>query len=162
LPPVPGVPVYLTLGIVLTARGYDSIGWIYSVLFSTAVGTLLKLFSSALQQKLIGENLSHFVKIRQFVGINSQLMKAMRLVVGQSGFSVAKVAILIGGPDWPVRVIFTLRPSQSPILTKSKTCVDICFVWNHETVTRPDYDWYTSDCLSDLSNMPDGCSDLLG
>lgn len=26
LPPVPGVPVYLTLGIVLTARGYDTMG----------------------------------------------------------------------------------------------------------------------------------------
>ena len=94
--------VYLTLGIVLTARGYDSLGWVYSVLFSTAVGTGLKLFSSAMQQQLIGANLSHFVKIRQFVGINSNIMRAMRLVVGQSGLSVAKVAILIGGPDWPV------------------------------------------------------------
>ena len=26
LPPVPGVPVYLTLGIVLTARGYETLG----------------------------------------------------------------------------------------------------------------------------------------
>jgi hypothetical protein len=31
-------------------------------------------------------------------------MRAMRLVVGESGLSVAKVAILIGGPDWPVSV----------------------------------------------------------
>eukprot|EP00804_Cyclotella_cryptica_P010315 CCRYP_012242-RC/>CCRYP_012242-RC protein AED:0.25 eAED:0.25 QI:1435/0.88/0.8/1/0.77/0.5/10/1334/884 len=105
LPPVPGVPVYLTLGIVLTARGYDTMGWVNAVLFSTAVGTGLKLFSSALQQKLIGENLSHFVKIRQFVGINSQLMRAMRLVLGKSGLSVPKVAILIGGPDWPTSVL---------------------------------------------------------
>ena len=81
------------------------LGWVYSVLYSTAVGTGLKLFSSALQQKLIGENLSRFVKIRQFVGINSPLMKAMRLVVGQSGIRVAKVAVLIGGPDWPVSIL---------------------------------------------------------
>ena len=59
---------------------------------------MLKLFSSALQQKMIGENLSHYVKVRQFVGINSALMKAMRLVLGQSGLSVPKVSILIGGP----------------------------------------------------------------
>lgn len=80
-------------------------GWICSVLFSTAVGTGLKLFSSAMQQKLIGENLSHFVKIRQFVGINSPLMKAMRLIVGQNGLNTAKVCILIGGPDWPTSVL---------------------------------------------------------
>jgi TRAP-type C4-dicarboxylate transport system permease small subunit len=80
-------------------------GWFNAVLFSTAVGTGLKLFSSALQQKLIGENLSHYVKIRQFVGINSQMMRAMRLVLGKSGINVPKVAILIGGPDWPTSVL---------------------------------------------------------
>eukprot|EP00804_Cyclotella_cryptica_P013861 CCRYP_002397-RA/>CCRYP_002397-RA protein AED:0.41 eAED:0.51 QI:0/0/0/0.8/1/1/5/0/255 len=53
LPPVPGVPVYLTLGIVLTAWGYGTMGWVNAVLFLTAVGTGLKIFSSALQQKLI-------------------------------------------------------------------------------------------------------------
>ena len=47
---------------------------------------------------MIGENLSHYVKVRQFVGINSGLMKAMRLVLGKGGLSLPKVAILIGGP----------------------------------------------------------------
>ena len=75
-----------------------SSGWTGSILYSTGIGLLLKLFSSALQQKMIGENLSHYVKIRQFVGINSTLMKAMRLVLGKKGMSVSKVAILIGGP----------------------------------------------------------------
>ena len=73
-------------------------GWAGSIFYSTGVGLLLKLFSSALQQKLIGENLSHYVKVRQFVGINSTLMKAMQLVLGKDGLSVPKVAILIGGP----------------------------------------------------------------
>eukprot|EP00984_Skeletonema_dohrnii_P026864 scaffold16269_cov161-Skeletonema_dohrnii-CCMP3373.AAC.1 len=27
LPPVPGVPVYLTLGIVLPAQGHETLGW---------------------------------------------------------------------------------------------------------------------------------------
>ena len=54
---------------------------------------------------MIGENLSHYVKVRQFVGINSTLMKAMRLVLGKNGLSVPKVAILIGGPDWPTSVL---------------------------------------------------------
>ena len=54
---------------------------------------------------MIGENLSHFVSVRQFVGINSTLMKAMRLVLGKPGISLSKVSILIGGPDWPTSVL---------------------------------------------------------
>ena len=37
-------------------------GWTGAILYSTAVGLALKLFSSMCQQKLIGENLSHYVK----------------------------------------------------------------------------------------------------
>mmetsp|Transcript_26650 Transcript_26650/g.38076 ORF Transcript_26650/g.38076 Transcript_26650/m.38076 type:complete len:1055 (-) Transcript_26650:72-3236(-) len=105
LPPVPGVPVYLTLGIVLPAQGHETMGWIGSIGYSIAIGLLLKLFSSALQQKMIGENLSKYIRVRQFVGVNSTLMKAMRLVLSQDGLSVPKVAILIGGPDWPTSVL---------------------------------------------------------
>eukprot|EP00584_Thalassiosira_punctigera_P000831 CAMPEP_0172533624 /NCGR_PEP_ID=MMETSP1067-20121228/6258_1 /TAXON_ID=265564 ORGANISM="Thalassiosira punctigera, Strain Tpunct2005C2" /NCGR_SAMPLE_ID=MMETSP1067 /ASSEMBLY_ACC=CAM_ASM_000444 /LENGTH=844 /DNA_ID=CAMNT_0013318287 /DNA_START=162 /DNA_END=2696 /DNA_ORIENTATION=- len=105
LPPVPGVPVYLTLGIVIAAQGHETLGWGGSILYSTGVGLLLKLFSSALQQKGIGENLSHYVKVRQFVSVNSTLMKSMRLVLGKGGLSIPKVAILIGGPDWPTSVL---------------------------------------------------------
>jgi len=105
LPPVPGVPVYLTLGIVLPAEGHKTLGWTGSILYCSGVGLVLKLFSSALQQKGIGQNLSHYVKVRQFVGINSILMKAMRLVLDKEGLSVPKVSILIGGPDWPTSVL---------------------------------------------------------
>jgi len=105
LPPVPGVPVYLTLGIVLSAQGYEILGWGGSIAYATFVGIVLKLFSSALQQKMIGENLSHYTSVRQFVGVNSKLMKSMRLVLGKNGLSVSKVAILIGGPDWPTSVL---------------------------------------------------------
>jgi len=105
LPPVPGVPVYLTLGIVLPAQGHNIMGWVGSIAYSVGVGLALKLFSSAIQQKMIGEQLSNFVKVRQFIGINSTLMKAMRLVLREDGLSVPKVAILIGGPDWPTSVL---------------------------------------------------------
>lgn len=37
LPPVPGVPVYLTLGIVLTAQGYETIGEVHNVVSSFLV-----------------------------------------------------------------------------------------------------------------------------
>jgi hypothetical protein len=105
LPPVPGVPVYLTLGIVLPAQGYKTLGWVGSIAYSVAIGLLLKLFSSALQQKMIGENLSRYVSVRQFVGVNSTLMKAMRLLLSRQGLNVPKVAVLIGGPDWPTSVL---------------------------------------------------------
>ena len=74
--------------------------WLGSIAYSVAIGLVLKLFSSALQQKMIGENLSRYVTVRQFVSVNSTVMKAMRLVLSQEGLSIPKVAILIGGPDW--------------------------------------------------------------
>ena len=104
-PVIPGVPVYLTLGVVLPAQGYNSLGWMGSVFYATAVGLVLKLFSTAIEQKFIGEKLSYIVKVRQFVNINSNLMKSMRIVLNEKGLSIPKVAILIGGPDWPVSVL---------------------------------------------------------
>jgi len=73
-------------------------GWAGSIAYSCGIGLVLKLFSSAIQQKLIGQKLSYYVRVRQFVGVNSVLMKAMRLVLKKKGISVPKVAILIGGP----------------------------------------------------------------
>jgi len=128
LPPVPGVPVYLTLGIVLTAQGNKTLGYFGCIAYSTAIGLVLKLFSSCLQQKGIGESLSHFVKIRQFVGINSTLMKAMRLVLQTEGLSIPKVAILIGGPDWPTSVLCgIMRLSLPQILLGTVPVVFLIF-----------------------------------
>jgi hypothetical protein len=84
-------------------------GWVGSAIYSIVIGLLLKLYSSAIQQKIIGERLSLYVRVRQFVGINSTLMRAMRLVVGVDGLPVSKVAILIGGPDWVWTCICTVN-----------------------------------------------------
>ena len=128
LPPVPGVPVYLTLGIVLPAQGHKTLGWIGSIGYSIAIGLVLKLFSSAIQQKMIGENLSRYVRVRQSVGVNSTLMKAMRLVLSQDGLSVPKVAILIGGPDWPTSVLCgILRLSLPQIMLGTVPVVFLIF-----------------------------------
>jgi hypothetical protein len=77
-------------------------GWLGAISYSVMVGLLLKLFASAIQQKVIGEHLSHYMRVRQLVGINSTVIRAMRLVVGENGLSFPKVALLVGGPDWPV------------------------------------------------------------
>ena len=145
-------------------KSFHFSGWVYSVLYSTAIGTALKLFSSALQQKLIGENLSRFVKIRQFVGINSPLMKAMRLVVGQDGIRVAKVAVLIGGPDWPVSTCSSVSIFSN--ITVPFSCLsldaDICALWNHAFISYSNHDWDTSYCSSNIANMFDGSSHIHG
>jgi hypothetical protein len=98
----------IILSVVDSSRNIIRLGWTWSVLYSSAIGTLVKVLSGACQQKLFGEKLSHYVQVRQFVGINSTPLKALRLVVGKDGLSLAKVAILMGGPDWPVSAIIII------------------------------------------------------
>jgi len=66
---------------------------------------ILKLFACTLQQKLIGENLSNSVSVKRTVRINSDLIKSMKLILKEPGMGRAKVAVLIGGPDWPTSVL---------------------------------------------------------
>ncbi|KAL3803471.1 LOW QUALITY PROTEIN: hypothetical protein HJC23_014019 [Cyclotella cryptica] len=124
LPPVPGVPVYLTLGIVLTAWGYGTMGWVNAVLFLTAVGTGLKIFSSALQQKLIGENRSHFVKNCQFnqLSVNESHEAGSWKERAQCPES--------GDFDWWPRL------------------ADLSIVWNHETLSLQNNGRNSSYCYS--------------
>eukprot|EP00586_Coscinodiscus_wailesii_P003085 CAMPEP_0172490614 /NCGR_PEP_ID=MMETSP1066-20121228/21102_1 /TAXON_ID=671091 /ORGANISM="Coscinodiscus wailesii, Strain CCMP2513" /LENGTH=555 /DNA_ID=CAMNT_0013259167 /DNA_START=665 /DNA_END=2329 /DNA_ORIENTATION=- len=105
LPPIPGVPIYLAFGVVAIPAGQSVFGLVGSIGYSIAVCFVMKLFSVALQQKLIGANLKRFVSIRAIVQINSHMMRSMKLVLLDPGFSVAKVAILVGGPDWPTSVM---------------------------------------------------------
>jgi len=105
LPPVPGVPIYLTLGIVIIPVGRENLGIIGSIVYAMVVSLSLKLLACTVQQKVIGGLLKHKVGVRQFVGINTKLIRSMKLVLREPGFGVAKVAILIGGPDWPTSVL---------------------------------------------------------
>mmetsp|Transcript_8424 Transcript_8424/g.27972 ORF Transcript_8424/g.27972 Transcript_8424/m.27972 type:complete len:876 (+) Transcript_8424:337-2964(+) len=106
LPPVPGVPVYLTGGIIMTAAGEDSFGSFFGALFvSSLICFGIKLIAIVMQQKGIGENLGKMVYIRQLVGINSVTMQAIRKILEQPGLNLPKVCILVGGPDWPTSVI---------------------------------------------------------
>ena len=57
---------------------------------------MLKLLACTVQQKCIGTPYAHNVKIRQMVGINSRLMKTIKLVLQKPGLSVVKCAILVG------------------------------------------------------------------
>ena len=110
LPPVPGVPIYLTGGILLVASGrYHTqpfaLGIWGSVVYTGFVSLAIKLFACTLQQKCIGGFLAGKAWIRQLVGVNSDMIRTMKLILGEPGLGLAKVAILVGGPDWPTSVL---------------------------------------------------------
>ena len=105
LPPVPGPPVYLTGGILVVGTLEPKIGFWPATMLCVLICWFVKLLSCALQQKMIGENLGKYVSIRHMCGINSLQMRAIRYCLEQKGFSVAKIAILCGGPDWPTSVL---------------------------------------------------------
>lgn len=58
-----------------------------------------------MQQKLIGELLSNSILVRQQCGIHKAGIRAIECVLRQKGWTVGKVAILCGGPDWPTSVM---------------------------------------------------------
>jgi hypothetical protein len=100
LPPVPGAPIYLVIGIVITPVGRPIMGIFGSIIYSIGMSLALKLVACALQQKMIGGLLQNYVSVRQFCGVNSNLMRSMKLVLLQPGLGIDKVSILVGGPDW--------------------------------------------------------------
>ena len=56
------------------------------------------------RQKGIGERLGNKVWIRSMVNVNSATMRSIRYLLTRPGLNVPKVAILVGGPDWPTSV----------------------------------------------------------
>lgn len=124
LPPVPGVPVYLTGGIILTQASekvfrpdndpanlvkgamsadttYFWMGICYAIIFSF----ICKLLAITMQQKLIGGLMGTKVGVRAAIGVNSVAIRAIKLVLEDPKYlTTGKVAILVGGPDWPTSV----------------------------------------------------------
>jgi len=105
LPPVPGPPVYLTGGILVVGNLEPDYGFWPATFICIGVCWFTKLLACALQQKMIGEQLSGFTRVRQMVGINSLQMRAIRFCLEEKGLTLPKVAILCGGPDWPTSVL---------------------------------------------------------
>jgi len=117
VPPIPGVPIYLASGIVLVNSGLPIFGLFGAISFTVAFAILLKLFTCVVQQKMIGEQMSDSVAIRQAVAINSGPMRAAKLVLNDKQLTLAKVAFLSGGPDWPTSVLCgIMRVDTLPII----------------------------------------------
>jgi len=105
LPPVPGAPIYLTMGIVIIPVGSETLGLVWSIIYAMVISIFLKLVAAALQQKMIGGLLKNNVGVRQLVGVNTPLIRGMKLLLQEEGLNIPKVAILCGGPDWPTSVL---------------------------------------------------------
>ena len=106
LPPVPGAPIYLAAGVLLTENGTkNGMTVVMAVCYANAISLGVKLVACTLQQKVIGSNLKHRLAVRRLCSVNSAVVRTMRLVLLEPGLSLAKVTILVGGPDWPTSVL---------------------------------------------------------
>uniref|UniRef100_A0A7R9YA23 Uncharacterized protein n=1 Tax=Pinguiococcus pyrenoidosus TaxID=172671 RepID=A0A7R9YA23_9STRA len=105
LPPVPGAPIYVTAGILITASGRDSMGDAGAVCFAIMISLATKLIACYLQQVGIGGTIGSYVWIRQICMVNTPMIKCFRLILEEGCLTLSKVGILIGGPDWPTSVL---------------------------------------------------------
>lgn len=71
---------------------------------ANVISYVLKHVAHVMQQKMIGEAAGSAVSVRAAVGVNSRLMKTIRILLMKPGLSIAKVSIMCGGPDWPTSV----------------------------------------------------------
>jgi hypothetical protein len=106
LPFIPGIPVYWCAGIIIVAQAKenDSIGWTIGTIVAVLLSVVLKCVA-ACGQYMIGYFLGWSVKVQQQVGVDKVLIKAIELILQERGLNLSKVAILIGGPDWPTSVL---------------------------------------------------------
>jgi hypothetical protein len=105
LPPVPGVPIYITAGIILGKQGEALMTFPGALAFAVGVSFAIKAVGGLIQQKGFGEGLSRSLYVRRTVGVNSVSIRAVRRLLSVPGLSVGKVMILIGSPDWPIFVL---------------------------------------------------------
>mmetsp|Transcript_20708 Transcript_20708/g.58077 ORF Transcript_20708/g.58077 Transcript_20708/m.58077 type:complete len:798 (+) Transcript_20708:84-2477(+) len=107
LPPVPGVPVYMAAGTIIVARGKEEpwLSFWTGICFASVLGLILKLNAVAIQQKVIGEGFGKYQYVQRLVGIHTVQIRAIQKILERDGLSMEKVAILVGGPDWPTSVL---------------------------------------------------------
>ena len=132
IPVVPGVPVYVTAGIIIPASFMHeaSPGWQAAdevpgsfwlgLLVACCVVFCVKLAAVYVEQEGIGRFLGRRVSVRAFCNVNAIEMKATKCLLQTPGLNVAKCTILVGGPDWPTSVItgiLRLSPTQMLIGT---------------------------------------------
>jgi hypothetical protein len=136
---IPGVPIYLLCGIAIGTpaaerqlaaySGWTEPSFALAMVLASAAAFITKMLSAVLTQFIFGEVCgSRSVSIRSVTGVNTDIMKAIKLVLESNPCSILSMAILGGGPDWQVSTmcgIFKLKyagifmgtcPSVIPII----------------------------------------------
>lgn len=105
-PASPALPVYVVMGIIMVSNALRQ-GWTFTgaVVWATFVTYAMKMAFTAAAQKWIGENLSSNKTVLRLVGFHTPYTRALVEVLKTPELTLAKVALLIGGPDWPVAVL---------------------------------------------------------
>jgi len=104
LPPVPGMTIYIFGGLVITKQCPWGDGFWTGAFINVMLGWFLKLVACALQQKGIGGLMGKSAAVRQQIGVHTVGVRCIEAVLKEPGFTIGKVAILCGGPDWPTSV----------------------------------------------------------
>ncbi|CAE8629632.1 unnamed protein product [Polarella glacialis] len=130
-PPVPGIPIYICAGIVISSRAKTTaVGYGGGIGIAIAVSMALKLTGVAAQY-LTGFYMGKSVKIQQMVGVDQVAIRAVEKILRSATFSFPKVAVMVGGPDWPVSVLcgilrlnlWSILMATCPIIVVLSPCV---------------------------------------
>lgn len=104
-PAIPGIPVYLTGGIIITGAFEPRMGFWPACAFACACAWGCKMITWPFQQIGFGVWMSHHVAIRRACAVNSVTIRAVKRILKVPGLSWHKVCVLVGGWDWPVSVL---------------------------------------------------------
>jgi len=104
LPPVPGSAVYVFAGIVCGRRLLASLGNIWLATAISAAVALVSKLCGCCGQYAIGYTLGKSVRVQKLVGVDTVPTRAIEQILKTRGMGLGKVAILVGGPDWPTSV----------------------------------------------------------
>jgi len=107
LPPVPGIPVYICAGIVLSARArnIEVVGKFWGGMCIAILESLVLKICAVCGQYSIGYFLGKSVKVQQMVSVDKVPIRAIEQILSMRGLSLPKVSVLVGGPDWPTSVL---------------------------------------------------------
>lgn len=105
IPVVPGVPAYLACGVIIGNAETQVGSFALTLVIAVAVAQASKQLACLMQQKVFGELLGKSLWVRSTLGVNQPTIKAINLILQERGLTMGKVAILVGGPDWPTSVL---------------------------------------------------------
>jgi len=86
----------------------DGLNFMYGAVIASVLCWVIKLTSNVVLMKCVGEPYADNVKVKMMVGTHTPTMRAAAIVLTEPGLTIPKVAVLVGGPDWPTAVICSM------------------------------------------------------